>query len=227
MLLWQRRLRYRFRTGKPIYIQRKRKKTAMVYFLIAAFVLGGIYGFFRIEMRIGSLAQQAAVSKLNGTITKEVNRVVTEVFAEEAVNAKSLVSKQKDETGRVLSMSTDYYTLNRMKSSMAIKVQEVLDGLDVVETTVPVGMLFSDTFLTGIGFRVPVKVFATNAIRVEYKDSMIAVGINQSSHHLTVEITVPARVAGLLSYEDTEVVTQVPIAETVIVGEVPQTYLHR
>ena len=81
--------------------------------------------------------------------------------------------------------------------------------------------------MTGIGFRVPVKVFATNAICVEYKDSMTAVGINQSSHQLMVEITVPARVAGLFSYEDTQVITQVPIAETVIIGEVPQTYLHR
>lgn len=225
MLLWQRRLRYRFRTGK--HRQRKQNRTALCYFLLLAIVVGGIYGFFRVEMRIGSLAQQAAVSKLNGTITKEVNRVVTEVFAEEAVNAQNLVSKQKDEDGKVLSMSTDYHTLNRMKSAMAIKVQEVLDHMDVVDTTVPVGMLFSDTFLTGFGFRVPVKVFVTNAIRVEYKDSMTAVGINQSCHRLLVEITVPARVAGLFSYEDTEVITQVPISETVIVGEVPQTYLHR
>lgn len=227
MMLWQRKLRYRFRTAKPVRrggIYRRRGIRCLCLGLLA---FACVWGFFRIEGRIGALAQQAAISKLNGTITKDVNRVVTEVLEEEEVDTQSLMVKQQDEAGKVLSMTTDYNAVNRMKSALAIKIQQSLDKLNTVETTVPVGMLFSDTFLTGVGFKVPVKVFATNAIQVEFKDGVSSAGINQSRYQLMVEITVPARVAGVFRYEDTQVVTQIPIAETVLVGDVPQMYVNR
>lgn len=226
MLLWQRRLKYRFRSKKKTYAGTKQRKTVIGCFFLAILLLVGFYGFYRVELRIGSLAQQAATSKLNGIITKEVNRVVQEVFERESVHTQGLVSTTLDENGRVLSMTTDYPTLNRIKSTMAIEIQQILDNLDVVETTVPFGMLISDTFLTGLGFRVPVKVFCTNAIEVEYQDSFHSVGINQSRYCLLIQITVPAQVAGLFSAQYTKVVTQIPLAETIIAGEVPQALLN-
>ena len=227
MMLWQRKLRYRFRSAKRSCRRRTYRSRGIRYLCLGLLVFSCVWGFFRIEGRIGALAQQAAISKLNGTITKEVNRVVTEVLEEEGVDTQSLMVRQQDNVGKVLSMTTDYNAVNRMKSALAIKIQQSLDELDTVETTVPVGMLFSDTFLTGVGFKVPVKVFATNAIQVEFKDGVISAGINQSRYQLMVEITVPARVAGVFRYEDTQVVTQVPVAETVLVGDVPQLYVNR
>ncbi|MBQ2613705.1 MAG: sporulation protein YunB, partial [Clostridia bacterium] len=49
--------------------------------------------------------------------------------------------------------------------------------------------------------------------------------INQTKYSLSVKVTVPARIAGVFRYEDTKVVTEIPLAETILVGEVPKAYL--
>ena len=216
---------YRFQKQKrpknsPLVCRRRRRLVSIGIMLM----LCG-WGFFKVEIRVGHLAQQAAISKLNGMITTEVNRVAEEVMSEHG--GQSITEEEKDESGRVLSVSTDYVIVNRIKSALAIQIQKYLDEIDVVETTIPAGMLISDTMLTGFGIQIPIHVFATNAISVEFEDEFTSAGINQTRHHLMASITVPARVAGVVTYEETVIVTQVPIAETILVGEVPQTYLSR
>lgn len=162
------------------------------WFLLFLLLGGCVLGFYKMESRIGSLAQQAAISKLNGEITKDTNRAVQTVLEEEQINTRKLVIAEKDEKGKIQSMSTDYNAVNRMKSALAVKIQEHLDQLDVIETRVPAGMLFSDTMMTGAGFDVPVKVFATNAIEVRFYDEFSSAGINQTRYKLMVEVKVPA-----------------------------------
>ena len=225
MTIWRRKLKYRFQKQKrpknsPL-VRRRRLRLVSIGIILT---LCG-WGFFKVEIRVGHLAQQAAISKLNGMITTEVNRVAEEVMSEHG--GHSVTKEEKDESGRVLSVSTDYVIVNRIKSALAIQIQKYLDEIDVVETTIPAGMLISDTMLTGFGIRIPIHVFSTNAISVEFEDEFTSAGINQTRHHLMASITVPARVAGVVTYEETEIVTQVPIAETILVGEVPQTYLSR
>lgn len=225
MTIWRRKLKYRFQKQKrpknsPL-VRRRRHRLVSIGIIL---MLCG-WGFFKVEIRVGHLAQQAAISKLNGMITTEVNRVAEEVMSEHG--GQSITEEEKDESGRVLSVSTDYVIVNRIKSALAIQIQKYLDEIDVVETTIPAGMLISDTMLTGFGIQIPIHVFATNAISVEFEDEFTSAGINQTRHHLMASITVPARVAGVVTYEETVIVTQVPIAETILVGEVPQTYLSR
>ena len=138
---------------------------------------------------------------------------------------QGMIEQRTNEEGEVLSVNMNPLAVNRFKSALAIAVQECLDVMDVIETTVPIGMLFSDTIMTGVGIRVPIKVFATNEIIVEMEDSFSSAGINQTKYSLSVKVAVPARIAGVFRYEDTKVVTEIPLAETILVGEVPKAYL--
>ena len=222
MMLWRRRLRYRFRYKKQKGNHRKhRHKLRFIITGVLVVCLGFL--FFRIEERIGALSQQAAISKLNGVITKDVNRLAAMLLSDPKM--PEMIEQRINEEGAVLSVNMNPLAVNRFKSALAIEVQECLDVLDVIETTVPIGMLISDTIMTGVGIRVPIKVFATNEIIVEMEDSFSSAGINQTKYSLVVRVTVPARIAGVFRYEDTRVVTEIPLAETILVGEVPKAYL--
>ena len=211
--------RFRYKKAKGTLIQRRRKLRCIAIGMLAV-VLGFL--FFRIEARIGALSQQAAVSKLNGVITKDVNRLAAKLLSDPQM--QGMIEQRTNEAGEVLSVNMNPLAVNRFKSALAIAVQECLDVMDVIETTVPIGMLFSDTIMTGVGIRVPIKVFATNEIIVEIEDSFASAGINQTKYSLSVKVTVPARIAGVFRYEDTKVVTEIPLAETILVGEVPKAY---
>ncbi len=222
MMLWRRRLHYRFRYKKQKGNRIKhRRKLRCIIAGVLVVCLGFL--FFRVEARIGALSQQAAVSKLNGVITKDVNRVAATLLSDPKM--QSMIEERTDEAGAVLSVNMNSLVVNQFKSALAIQVQECLDVLDVIETTVPIGMLISDTIMTGVGIRVPIKVFGTNEIIVEMEDSFASAGINQTKYSLSVKVTVPARIAGVFRYEDTRVVTEIPLVETILVGEVPKAYL--
>lgn len=225
MTLWRRRMRYRFSHSakKPRSVPLRRRRRRL--FAFGCFLLLLIWIFLKTEIRIGDLAQQAAVSQLHGLITTEVNREAADIMSTLG-SMPALCKEERDENGDIRTITTDYARVNRIKSELTIGVQAYLDTLDTVETTVPSGMLVSDTLLTGYGIKIPIRVFVTHAIQVDFEDEFTSAGINQTRHCLSVTVRVPARVAGVLTHQETEIVTQVPIAETILIGEVPQTYLN-
>ncbi|MEG1441994.1 MAG: sporulation protein YunB, partial [Oscillospiraceae bacterium] len=60
---------------------------------------------------------------------------------------------------------------------------------------------------------------------IYFHDDFESVGINQTRHRIMVVVKVPISIAAPLKKISSEVVSEVPIAETVIVGDVPNTYM--
>ena len=58
-----------------------------------------------------------------------------------------------------------------------------------------------------------------------FKNEISAAGINQTKHEMKLDVVVDIDVVLPWRTVSTQVVTEILIAETVIVGEVPQTYL--
>ncbi len=193
-------------------------------FLTGMLLLCG-WGLFKIEHRLGGLAQEVAVSALQDDLLIEANRAVMEVLEEQNITADSLLAVEKAEDGAIRSMTTDHTKVNRIKTELTIKVQGQLERHRVVKAYLPAGMLISDTMLTGVGIPIPIQAFVFHDAEVQLYDTFDSAGINQTRYKLMMEVRVPMRVAGVFSYQDEEVVVQVPLAETVIVGSVPQTYL--
>ena len=225
MLITWRKLKYRFRTP-----QKKKNKAAShrgfaLIIIPAFFCTAAFFAFCKAEDRIGPLVQQSAISKLNSVVTKSVNKSVQDVIESENIDTQNLIIPQKDDNGKIISMSADYNTVNRLKSALAINIQEQIDNLDIIETNIPIGLLFSDTIMTGAGFRIKLKIFAINSISVEFRNEFYSAGINQTKYKLSAEVKIPLHIAGIACREDTEIITQIPIAETVIIGDIPQTYL--
>ena len=223
-----RRLKYRL----GIYHKRRKAKhyrkrmpayTAVCFWLAAILILCSV-GFIKAEHRLGNMAGENAVSKLNGEITTMCNDAVAQVLEEQDVQYNQIFAAN-DKEGQITSMTTDFKEVNQLKTALALKIQERLDTLERLKVPVPIGSLFSDNLLTGVGIDMPVRVIVTNSIELKFYDDFRSAGINQTKHQLLVEIKIPAAVNAPGYKNETAVVTQVPIAETVIVGSVPNTYL--
>ncbi len=215
----RRRLRYRFRTKPPPKSLNWKK---LILPMVLTFLLFSLLG---VEKRLGPLAQESALSILNGELMKEINLSVVEVLEDENIHAGSILQEEKDDEGTIENIVTDYMAANRVKAAIIVKVQKKLEGYRTVCASVPVGALFSDTLMTGYGIPIPVRVVANPMMEVQFLDSFDAAGINQTRQQLSLEIKVPIRIAGIFSYRDAVVSTEVPLAESVIIGTVPQTYL--
>ncbi len=223
MTIFIRKLRYRYRK-KRFSKKPPRKSHPWFVFLVVFMGLGLWFAFFT-EQRMGPLVQEMAMSTLNNQLISEINLAATMALEEENIRAGSILQEDKAEDGTIENIVTDYIVANRVKTAIATRVAQVMEEHRTVITKVPVGAFFSDTMMTGFGVPVPLSVYASHRIEIQFLDTFDAAGINQTRQQLSLSIKIPVRIAGVFSSLDGEVHTEVPLAESVIIGTVPQTYM--
>lgn len=223
MTVMRRKLRYRFR-----YKRKKHSASGHKFFafaVIPALVLSASYiGFCRIEKRIGPIVQQSALSYLNADINTIVNQAIKDIFEKDSVNSKNFVLTERDSDGNILSISADNAAVNKLKSELTVEIQNKIASMNSVFVKIPTGLLFSDTLMTGAGFRIKLKIFAISSATVEFNDEFTSAGINQTKYSLSATVKAPIRIAGVGSNTDTEICAAVPITEMVIVGDIPRAF---
>ena len=220
-----RKLQYRFRKkNRHVCLGKPRKgRKGLALFLLGITIL--LYGTYRAEQRIGPMAQETALSVLNSELVREINIATTEALEAENIKAGSILQEDKDADGTIENIVTDYAAANRVKTAIAVRVAELMEKHRTVVAEIPAGAFFSDTLLTGFGVPVPLRVFSTHLIDIQFLDTFDSAGINQTKQQLSLIIKVPVRIAGVFSSREGIVSTEVPLAESVIIGTVPQTYV--
>ena len=163
----------------------------------------------------GSIAKQMMVSSMHQVVLDELN--------EKHYQYEDFVNVQRDSDGGILAISLDMVNVNKLKSEIALTIQQSL-GESKKKTGVPVGTLTGLDLLRGHGPKIPLRISALGNITVDLKSAFDSAGINQTRHRIYLEITadVYAYMTGVSS--TATATTSVPVAETVIVGEVPQMY---
>ncbi|MEG2381837.1 MAG: sporulation protein YunB, partial [Oscillospiraceae bacterium] len=164
-------------------------------------------------------------SKLEGMVTLETNKSISHILNENSINYESFIKKSSTNDGKITGLTTDFSMVNAIKSDIAIDMQKRLDTIETVEITVPIGAMFSNTLASGVGVKIPITAIADDSVEIYFHDDFESVGINQTRHRIMVVVKVPISIAAPLKKISSEVVSEVPIAETVIVGDVPNTYM--
>lgn len=158
-------------------------------------------------------AKQAAVASINQTVEEELSR--------EGVSYDNLVTVERSTSGQVLSITTDVAQVNRLKAELSAAIQEKLSGQHVT-VGVPIGTLLGSEWLHGRGPEIPLVVTLAGNVQADLKSSFTSAGINQTRHQIYLEVQ-----TGIYSFlpgmnSTTDLTTSIAVAETVIVGEVPQ-----
>ena len=78
----------------------------------------------------------------------------------------------------------------------------------------------------GRGPNIPVQIVVLTSSRVEFNNSIVSAGINQTKHQINLEVIVDIDILVPWGTESAQVVTEVLIADTIVVGHVPDTYLN-
>lgn len=234
MFIWQRKLKYRLnligKKKKPklkAYAGRNKLKfkKVKIYAIIIILSIITIWGFNSIENRINPVITNLALATLNGRVLDESNNSVTKVINKHDVSYDSLVDKSTGDNNEIKSLSLDYKELNLLKSELAVEVQERIHKINSVDIKVPLLTLFSDKFYSGMGIPINIRVVTDENVKIEFLDEFVSVGINQTKHLIKVRIIIDIAVRAPVVGKGDDVVTEIPIAESIIIGNIPDTYL--
>lgn len=146
-----------------------------------------------------------------------VNEAIQEVYSDNRYNG---LSETKE--GNIKTVETDTSKINRLKSELNQKIQNSINEAETIY--IPVGSVTGIYFLSGSGFKVPVKVCPVGVVSTELRDEFTSAGINQVYHKIYLDVSIEMSYMGIMIADTRTVTTTALVSETVIVGDTPQYY---
>ncbi|MBR3561754.1 MAG: sporulation protein YunB [Oscillospiraceae bacterium] len=167
-----------------------------------------------------------ATARVSNTVTRVVNAAVNETVYENNVDYDSLIELEKDNEGRIVAMKSNMMAFNRLQSAVLNNVLERMADVDTRELSIPVGTLTGSPLLAGRGPLLRVRMQSVGSPGAHFENEFSAAGINQTKHQikLIVDVSVGILLPGFST--GTRVSNSFNVAETVIVGGVPESYTY-
>ena len=152
----------------------------------------------------------------------EISRVVYENMKDGDNKQKTLYTYEKDSDGKIIAIKSNPYEIAHLKSSVLYALNKTSLENKAFDIKIPLGTLFSSNLFIGRGPNIKIRVNPVGSFSAKTRSEFSSAGINQTKHTVCVNIKAELCVALPFGNINTSVESDVVIAETVIVGTVPQ-----
>lgn len=207
------------------FLRRHRNSGEFIFacLIVAGFALLISYG---INTKLEPMITEMGASKVIYAAKAAMNEAVTELMTNGTVNYDKIVSFEKDDNGGITAVKTDVAEINNLKAETTEAVLERIGNISVEELAVPVGNLLAVDYLSGIGPEIPVKIIAVRTAAVDFVNDFSTAGINQTVHRIYLNFDVEITILAAGKKSAVEASSMFCIAETVVVGTVPESYTY-
>ncbi len=164
-------------------------------------------------------------SELQNAITVKTAEVWETLEEESGVTLSDALRLHYASDGSIAAVSMDADTLNRLGSALSTRLTEVLSGMERETVEVPLGTALEFPLFSGLGPDVQAEILNVGHVTAEFDSAFQDAGINQTIYSVNLLLT--AEVILLLpgGTYTLEVETVLPVAETILLGDVPQQYV--
>lgn len=201
----------------------KRRRISGTLFISILFGVA-VYAFWIVEAHIKPTLMAIAEARATVIATQAINNVINEKVSQQ-IDPQTLVNIKMDNRGRVVFIQPNTLEFNRLAADTTIKVQDALRIITDERIYIPIGQVFGSQLLASLGPKIVVTIIPIGTVQVKVVDKFEQAGINQTRHMVYLFATTSIRIVVPLVSSTVSVHTQVPIAEYVVVGEVPSTYV--
>ena len=219
--IFRRRPRRRYAEPAPAFAGRPRRNRGIsILFLLVALLLF----LAAASLYLKDVSTAIAVSDASDAVTVSINNAIADIMRDGDYSADYFVTFEKSEAGEITAISSNMARINALSAKILDRIVGATDT-HMLTVNIPVGNLTGVSILMGRGPKVPVKIITMTSSRVEFNNSIVTAGINQTKHQINLEVIVDIDILVPWGTESTQVVTEVLIADTIVVGRVPDTYL--
>ncbi|MBQ2897494.1 MAG: sporulation protein YunB [Clostridia bacterium] len=163
-----------------------------------------------------------AVGRTNNLMQNLMNKTVLEIISSKEFD--SFVNIIKDNDNKIVGIETDTVKVNEFKSVFLSSITEKIKNLQNERFGIPVLSFLNNPFLSEIGPVIHIKLKPVGIINADLKSTFESVGVNQSKHQIDLKFNINVVIVMPAIQIKHTVSSTVPVAQTVIVGEVPQSY---
>ena len=195
----------------------------LIAVLTAVTLTLGIGAVF-IEIKLRTVARNFAATQVSQILSRAVSRAAMRVLDEYNVTYDEVVHLSRNEQGLVSSIEINTKAINRFKSSLTEAVAEELKNYKSVTFKIPVSAAFGIYYSYLSYPKISYTVSVATTVFTEFKNEFTDAGINQVLHRITVKVGIRGQLALLKEKTGINEATSFTLAETVIVGAVPDAF---
>ena len=201
---------------------RRQALRAMALLTAAGVLAMGLY----ISAQMRPLLENLATARVSSAVTRIVSEAVYEAIENGEIQYDGLVTLEKDSQGKVTAVRSNMAAFNHLQSEILDTILTRVGQVSARELSIPIGTLTGSALLAGRGPRITVRMESLGTSEARFENAFTSAGINQTRHQimLNVDVYVSVLLPGFTTA--TKVSNSFTVAETVIVGSVPETYTY-
>ena len=205
-------------------VMRMRRRAGAVLICVALVLMMLIVLVAVVGRNLRPIILNTAESRVRAIALDAVNSAIARNIS--GVEYADLVTVHCDEAGRVTLLQANTVGMNRLSTQTALTAQQYIADIGEQSLRISIGSATGNPLLAGRGPEMVIKVIPVGSVRTEFVTEFQSAGINQTRHKIYIKMHAAMRVVIPAGAKLVEVSTQVPVAETVIVGQVPQSYVN-
>ena len=194
--------------------------------LLTLLSVAAVIGFLLFRYQYNDAVRELAYTQVKNTTSDLINDAIDTQIQSGNIEYDRIVYFEKDLEGRITALKTNMSEVNRLKTEILNLINDEILALDTYHMGIPLGSIILPELLSGRGPSIPLQVLSIRNSDASFHSYFTQAGINQTLQQLTMEVCVDVTVLVLGETASFTVSSQVVVAETIIVGQVPDTFLH-
>lgn len=201
---------------------RLRITRTIIFILIIALVLS--LAWIYLDFRLRDVAKTFAKSAVKTVVINCANRASSRALQELDISYDSLAIISRNSQGLATSVEINSVEANRLKSYISDEIANEMSKHEAVSFSVPISAAFGMYFTSTQWPKLNYTVHITTTVASNFKSDFQGAGINQVLHQILMTVTLESDLAMLESETEQIATTEFIVAQTVIVGAVPEAF---
>lgn len=200
--------------------RRRFLRTALFLFVLFILLLAVAIGLLSANMRPAMTA--LAIARIRSVAARAMNDAILESMGDETNYARLIQVHESSE--RVYMLQANTHKMNILAADCAEAAQERIAQMGDQGISIPIGTITGISFLAGKGPSVNVTFSPAGSVQSEFHSEFVSSGINQTLYRVNLLLTASVRLVMPGVSETISVRAEAAIAESIIVGDVPEVY---
>ena len=192
--------------------------------LAVLMMLAGLAAVIAMEQNLSQTLLDMAFARAYSMAVETLNRAVDKVM-DSGVTYEELMDTRLDAQGRVSMLRANTVRMNALAAQTALVAEQELNSFDNQFVDIPMGAALGIRFLSGFGPRISVQILPVGAVSASYDSEFETAGINQTRHRIFMTLRATVSLIVPTGSQVVEVGSTMPIAENIIVGDVPDSFV--
>lgn len=209
-------------SARPGIVSRKKRFLRTVLFLLVLLIvlLSLSVALLSVNMRPAMTA--LAIARIRSVAARAMNDAILESMGDETNYARLIQVHESSE--RVYMLQANTHKMNILAADCAEAAQERIAQIGDQGISIPIGTITGISFLAGKGPSLKVTFSPAGSVQSEFNSEFVSSGINQTLYRVNLLLTASVRLVMPGVSETISVRAEAAIAESIIVGDVPEVY---